>query len=149
MKVVAIKDMPEFSIKAGQSVDVTPGQFTKFQEKYHCFEEPDQNVLVRVKTNMHKLYIGFDGWIPYSLQSGPFKKLEEFIRRGDCVIEDPYFKPPSGIIDVDKLMTGGDPVYSWTFREDYNGHKKGETVKATTLEMQKDNMILRATLGVV
>ena len=87
MKATATKNMPEFNFYIGQEVEVTPGQYKRFQEKYNCFEERDRIVSVRVITNMHRLY-GWQGWYPNTLQGGSLKSLKPYINSGDLKIEN-------------------------------------------------------------
>ena len=123
MKAIVIKNMPEFNFVVGQSVDVSQGQFKKFQEKYHCFDEQDHLVTVRVISNMHRLY-GWRGWFPGVLQGGSLHDLRPYINSGDLEIVDvrqhnEHVKAESPQVDPDKW-------FGW-----FRSHQsyEGETVK--------------------
>ena len=123
MKAVVIKNMPEFNFVVGQNVEVTQGQFKKFQEKYHCFDEQDHLVTVRVISNMHHLY-GWRGWFPGVMQGGSLHDLRPYINSGDLEIVDvrqhnESKKPETKHVDPDEL-------FGW-----FHSHRnyEGETVK--------------------
>lgn len=134
MKAVVIKDMPEFNFTVGKEVEVTQGQFKKFQEKYHCFDELDRLVTVRVVSNMHRLY-GWHGWFPGSLQGGSLHELRPYINSGDLVIEDITQKKDP----VKKGISHDNPefLYQW-FRshKDYEGESVKYAINSVSLAAQ-------------
>lgn len=145
MEVKVIRLMPEFGFYPGKIVNVTPGQYKKFMEKYKCFEENTQNrlITVRVKVNMHRKY-GWDGWFPNTIQLGSVGELQKYIDSGEIELAD---NPKPQKDSDDYVKTGHPPPDKprvWTFFEDFGEYKKGQTVWMTTLEMQIGNKLYHA-----
>ena len=137
--------MPEFGFYPGKVVNVTPGQYKNFMEKYKCFEENTQNrlITVRVKVNMHRKY-GWDGWFPNTIQLGSVGELQKYIDSGELELAD---NPKPQKERYDYVKTGNtqlDKPRAWTFFEDFGEYKKGQTVWMTTLEMQIGNKLYHA-----
>jgi hypothetical protein len=143
MQAKVIKSMPEFGFYQGQVVNVTPGQFKKFMEKYQCFEDSKENKLisVRVRTNMHRKY-GWDGWFPNTLQLGTVGELQKYIDSGELE----YANSPRE--QYEKHVEIGNPPPDkpriWTFIEDYGEYKKGQKVNMMVIDMQVGNKIKHA-----
>ena len=145
MEVKVIRLMPEFGFYPGKVVNVTPGQYKNFMEKYKCFEENTQNrlITVRVKVNMHRKY-GWDGWFPNTIQLGSVGELQKYIDSGELELAD---NPKPQKERYDYVKTGNtqlDKPRAWTFFEDFGEYKKGQTVWMTTLEMQIGNKLYHA-----
>lgn len=149
-----IHDFAPYSIKAGQERMVSVGVADKLLNEYGVIEPYEQTknrmVVIRVRKNLSKV---FPGWWPGSEHLADTGIVQQYLDDHSLEIVDS--KTP---VNDKPAEPAGEPVpvplqspvnYEnerkvWTFRQDYGEYRKGQTIRATTLEMQMGNKILYA-----